>query len=69
MSDVTDDILITLTADIVSSHVANNQVPVATLPELISKVHEALKGLGATAEEPKVELQPAVPIRSSVKPD
>jgi predicted transcriptional regulator len=61
--------LITLTADIVSAHVSNNDVAVADLPALISNVYTALASLGETPvlEEPKPE--PAVSIRSSVKPD
>lgn len=61
--------LITLTADIVSAHVENNQVAVGDLPGLISKVYSALAGLGSPAAAPVVEQEPAVSIRSSVKPD
>lgn len=61
--------LITLTADIVSAHVENNQVAVGDLAGLISKVHAALAGLGPPATVPTVEQQPAVSIRASVKPD
>ena len=64
-----DENLITLTADIVSAHVENNHVSISELPDLISKVHAALTGLGTSAEEPSVEQQPAVSIRASVKPD
>ncbi len=62
--------LITLTADIVAAHVSNNSVAVSDLPVLIANVHGALAGLGGPAEvvpEPKQE--PAVSIRSSIKPD
>ena len=61
--------LITLTADIVSAHVSNNSVAVSDLPTLIQNVHKALSGLGQTAAEPEVKLEPAVSIRSSIKPD
>jgi len=61
--------LITLTADIVSAHLENNQVSVSDVPGLISKVHAALAGLGAPAAEPAAGQQPAVSIRSSIKPD
>ena len=63
--------LITLTADIVSAHVSNNSVSVNDLPQLISNVHGALVGLGGAAAvpEPEVKAVPAVPIRSSIKPD
>jgi predicted transcriptional regulator len=66
--DYNSDTLITLTADIVAAHVSNNSVAVSDLPQLISNVHGALAGLsgGGANEAP---LEPAVPIRSSVKPD
>lgn len=60
--------LITLTSDIVAAHVSNNNVGVDELPTLITNVYGALSGLGtAQQEEPRPE--PAVSIRSSVKPD
>jgi len=61
--------LITLTADIVAAHVSNNSVAVSDLPVLIQNVHGALTGLGRVAAEPEVKQEPAVSIRSSVKPD
>jgi predicted transcriptional regulator len=63
------EILITLTADIVSAHVSNNSVAVSDLSNLIQSVHGALSGLGAKVEEPPVRQEPKVSIRSSVKPD
>ncbi|MGI4978418.1 MAG: MucR family transcriptional regulator [Janthinobacterium lividum] len=57
-----------LAARIVSSHVANNAVQAADLPELIQTVHRALLTLGAApVAEDKPE--PAVPVRKSVFPD
>jgi predicted transcriptional regulator len=61
--------LVTLTADIVSAHVSNNSVAVSDLPQLIQNVHGALAGLGTAVVEPEVKQEPAVSIRSSVKPD
>jgi len=61
--------LITLTADIVSAHVSNNSVAVSDLPLLISNVHNALAGLGNQPEAPAPRPEPAVSIRSSIKPD
>ena len=61
--------LITLTADIVSAHVSNNSVAVNDLPQLIQNVHNALNGLGNKPEEPQAKPEPAVSIRSSIKPD
>lgn len=63
------DELLALTADIVAAHVANNQVGVDDLATLISSVHQALGSLGDTAQAPAEPRQPAVSIRSSVKPD
>lgn len=70
--EATSDIqetLVTLTADIVAAHVSNNSVAVSDLPLLIQNVHGALTGLGRAAAEPEVKQEPAVSIRSSVKPD
>jgi predicted transcriptional regulator len=61
--------LITLTADIVSAHVSNNSVAVSDLPLLISNVHGALSGLGDLPEAPAPRPEPAVSVRSSIKPD
>ncbi|MCM8731924.1 MucR family transcriptional regulator [Hephaestia sp. GCM10023244] len=64
-----EETLITLTADIVAAHVSNNSVAVSDLPLIIQNVHGALSALGKPAEEPVVKQEPAVSIRSSVKPD
>jgi len=61
--------LVALTADIVSAHVSNNSVAVNDLPQLIQNVHSALTGLGQRQEEPAAKPEPAVSIRSSIKPD
>ncbi len=61
--------LITLTADIVAAHVSNNSVAVSDLPVLIANVHGALAGLGGAAPVPEVKQEPAVSVRSSIKPD
>jgi predicted transcriptional regulator len=73
MEDTQTDIsetLITLTSDIVSAHVSNNNVGVDELTNLISNVYGALAGLGKPV--PVVEEappKPAVSIRASVKND
>ena len=62
--------LITLTADIVSAHVSNNNVPTNEVAALIQSVHGALTGLGSTPAEPVTEKpKGAVSVRSSIKPD
>ena len=69
-NDGSNENLITLTADIVSAHVSNNSVAVNDLPSLIQHVHNALNGLAGKSEQPEAKKQePAVSIRSSVKPD
>ena len=73
MNDTVDmtDSLITLTADIVSAHVSNNDVTAADLPELIRNVHDALSAIGTPPAPiaPAAKQEPAVPVRNSVKPD
>lgn len=64
-----DETLITLTADVVAAHVSNNSVAVSDISTLIHNVHTALKGLGGPVVLEAVKLEPAVSIRSSIKPD
>lgn len=61
--------LITLTSDIVAAHVSNNSVSVDDVATLIGNVYTALSGLGDEAEVEEIPPEPAVPVRSSVKPD
>lgn len=68
-TDELNETLITLTADIVSAHVSNNSVAVSDLPALIQNVHGALNALGSETKEPEPKQEPAVSIRSSIKPD
>lgn len=69
MNEDYNEALITLTADIVSAHVGNNSVAVSDLAGLIANVHNALMGLGTPAVAEVVKQEPAVSIRSSIKPD
>ncbi|MFQ3666515.1 MAG: MucR family transcriptional regulator [Sphingomonadaceae bacterium] len=70
MSDgVAENDLLALTSDIVSSHVANNTVAVSDLPQLIQNVYATLASLSRPSAVPEPRPEPAVPIRSSVKPD
>ena len=64
-----NETLITLTSDIVAAHVSNNSVSVDDLAKLITNVYGALSGLGTVEAVPEKALEPAVSIRSSVKPD
>ena len=64
-----NETLITLTSDIVAAHVSNNSVSVEDLPSLITNVYGALSGLGQSTPVVEEKLEPAVSVRSSVKPD
>lgn len=66
---LSSETLITLTSDIVAAHVGNNDVSVADVPALISNVYAALAGLGVASVVEEARPEPAVSIRSSVKPD
>ena len=61
--------LLSLTADIVSSHVANNTVAVSDLPNVIENVFSTLSRLGVEGKAVEPKQEPAVSIRASVKPD
>jgi predicted transcriptional regulator len=64
-----EDTLLALTADIVAAHISNNKVATGDVPSVITTVYEALAGLAAPVEKATSAPQPAVSIRSSVKPD
>jgi predicted transcriptional regulator len=64
-----NDLLIMLTSDIVAAHVSNNSVAVGDVATLIANVHSALNGLSTPVEAPVEKQEPAVSIRSSIKPD
>jgi predicted transcriptional regulator len=69
MSDnAADSRLLSLTAKIVSAHVAHNSIQSDTLPALIRSVFSTLSGVGR-AVAPPAALVPAVPIRKSVFAD
>ena len=63
------ELLITLTSDIVAAHVSNNSVSVSDVAALIQNVHAALSGLSEPTAVPDVKPEPAVSVRSSIKPD
>ncbi len=65
------DMLVTLTADIVAAHLgaAGSNVAIDDVPELITKVHGALAGLGHSPEPEPEPQEPAVSVRQSIKPD
>lgn len=63
-----EDEIVSLTANIVSAHIANNNVSVDLLPGLIRDVHHALATVGQTPAEP-IKAEPAVDVKKSVFPD
>ena len=62
--------LLSLTTEIVASHVSNNTVAVSDLPQLIRLVYSGLAEQGqAKPEEEPEKLVPAVPIKKSIQQD
>jgi len=61
--------LLALTAEIVSSHVANNSVAVGELPQLIEQVFGTLNSLSGAEAEKEARPEPAVPIKKSITPN
>lgn len=61
--------LLAFTADIVASHFANNTVAPAEVPGVIESVYATLARLGTPVVVPVPKQEPAVSIRSSIKPD
>jgi predicted transcriptional regulator len=62
--------LLSLTADIVASHVSNNSVAIGDLPNLIQQVYATLAGIGQPKAEPvAARPQPAVPVKKSITPE
>jgi predicted transcriptional regulator len=68
MDDEIKALRIVQTADIVATFVANNSVPLAGLPDLITSVHGVLVSLGQAVEKaaPVVDFEPAVTVRKSL---
>lgn len=67
-NEIDNDVLVTLTSDIVAAHVSNNNVAVEEVSALIQNVFGALSGLGEEIED-DVRPEPAVSVRASVKQD
>ena len=66
------EMLIELTADVVSAYVSNNSVPASELPGLIAEVHAALGRVGVMPEPapvPADKQKPAVNPKRSVHDD
>ena len=64
-----DETLLALVADIVSAQVSHNSVSANDLPALIQSVYGSLAKLGEAQAPVEEKREPAVSIRSSIKPD
>lgn len=59
-----------LTADIVASYASGNKMSASDLTGLIAQVNAALSSIATGKSEPEPQnLEPAVPVKNSVKPD
>jgi predicted transcriptional regulator len=63
-----DEMILNLTAQIVSAHVQKNAIAPEQLPELIRQVHKTLSTVSHGPEEPE-KAKPAVPVNRSVQDD
>lgn len=63
-----DDRIVSLTAKLVSAHIAANEVPTTQLPTLIRNVHQALATAGQVQPEP-AKAEPAVAKNKSIFAD
>ena len=64
-----NETLITLAADVVAAHVSNNSVAMADVAGLIQTVFGALQSAAHPSAPVDVRPEPAVSVRSSIKPD
>jgi predicted transcriptional regulator len=67
-AEVVEDKIKHLTAQIVSAHIANNNVATQQLPALIRAVHQALATVGQASVEP-IKPEPSVSVRKSIFSD
>lgn len=63
------DLVFQLTVQLVAAHVSNNTVTPSEVPPFLHAVHSTLLELSATKEPPAPKLEPAVPVKQSIKPD
>lgn len=61
--------LLALTSKIVAAHVSNNKLEVDQLPHLIEQVFGCLTQIDSSTPEAGDQLQPAIPVKSSITPD
>jgi predicted transcriptional regulator len=69
-SVLSNDELMRMTSEIVSSFVSNNPVTTESLPDVIRSVYRTVSGLAGASEKPGEEKpKPAVPVSKSVTTD
>ena len=61
--------ILRMTTEIAASYLANNVLPAAQIPEVISTVYGALNGLSAAGAVKAQTLKPAVPVKKSITGD
>jgi predicted transcriptional regulator len=66
-----NDDLVQMTTQIVTSYISRNTVPTDQLGSVIQAIHDALRNVGSApaAASAPAQAKPAVPIRRSVQPD
>jgi predicted transcriptional regulator len=64
-----NELLISLTADIVAAYVAKNNVAAGELPALIGQIHGSMSSLAAGGPAVREAPKPAVPVKKSITPD
>jgi len=69
-NDLTESVLLRMTAEIVAAYVSKNVLAAPQIPDVINTVFTSLTGLNSTPRETQAEpLKPAVPVRKSVTPE
>lgn len=71
MSDeeISREVMLELTSDVVASYVSNNEVAPEEISALIDQVYKALQNAGEETMSMADRPQPAVPIKRSITPD
>jgi predicted transcriptional regulator len=59
--------LVTLTADIATAYVSNNEVAATNVPKLVESIHQALAALEGQEQKKSDKIEPAVSVRASIK--
>jgi predicted transcriptional regulator len=69
-TELSNEDLLRLSAEIVAAYVSQNTIPANGIPELVRTVHGAVAGLGAAQPVLPAEKQkPAVPVSKSIQND